>query len=103
MGVREQFPDVVVRMDPGLEHGGFLMPLLPGWLAQCHAAEILRFLNTKASLSHTASSPGRLAREATDFGLPLRRMSGSVRDLQGQVQAVGVGPGRRSKGHRTSG
>ena len=32
--LRAHFPEIEVRMDPGLEHGGFLLPFVPGWLAR---------------------------------------------------------------------
>lgn len=61
--VRVHFPEVELRMDPGLEHGGFLTPFLPTWLAQCHAGEVLRFLGGR-SVPRVASLPGASAKEA---------------------------------------
>lgn len=57
--IRAQFTDIEVRMDPGLEHGGFLMPTAARWLAQCHTDTVLRFLGpAKEGLSRVASDPG---------------------------------------------
>lgn len=77
--LRAQFPQMEVRMDPGLEHGGFLMPLVPGWLARLHMETVLRFMDP-VQLTRVASdpsSPDGLESVAT----PLRRSSRSELSL----------------------
>lgn len=77
--LRAQLPELEVRMDPGLEHGGFLNPLNPGWLAQSHADSVVRFLRGDEILSRVASDPAALAKEAAD--LPMKRNSRSELSL----------------------
>jgi len=75
--VRAQFPEVQVRIDPGLEHGGFLMPWNPWWLSRAHAEHIIRFLASDASLPfrRVGSQPDakREARRQAEKERPIRR------------------------------
>lgn len=54
--ISAQYPEVQLRMDPMLEHGGFLLPFLPGWLARCHLNTVLSFLDSDISLLPRAAS-----------------------------------------------
>jgi len=56
--IRAQVPDIIVRMHPGFDHGGFLTDA--GWLAQNHADDVLQFLKggTHTKLSRVETSPG---------------------------------------------
>merc|ERR1711972_123276 len=81
--LREQFPDMEVRIDPGLEHGGFLMPTSPAWIVNTHAKDVLAFLKQDtARLSKVSSQPGG---ESMDSGLILRRKSRSELNLKSEL------------------
>jgi len=87
--VRSQMPDVEVRIDPGLEHGGFLNPLNPGWLAQIHADAMLRFLGV-SDVPRVSSHPAAFGGEEQD--IPMKRNSRSELCL-GQSQTKPGGNG----------
>jgi len=54
-----QFPEIELRIDPGMEHGAFLMPHMPGWLVQCHFKDVVKFLSTASRVaSHPTLSRG---------------------------------------------
>lgn len=80
--VRAQFPEMQVRMDPGLEHGGFLMPWVAWWLSRSHAETVVRFLDLRASASlrRIESEPGDKTSPEEDR--PLRRKSRSELSLR---------------------
>lgn len=83
--VRSQFPDIAVRLDPGLEHGGFLMPFVPGWMARQHADDVMEFLDggAQTSLPRSASHAEKVdARKGEDA--PMRRNSRSELALSKQ-------------------
>jgi len=77
--LRAQFPQIEVRMDPGLPHGGFLMPLLPGWLVRLHAEAVLRFLDP-VQLARVASHPTQPDGPEPE-ALPMKRNSRSALSL----------------------
>jgi len=59
--LRAHFPEIEVRMDPGLEHGGFLLPFVPGWLARSVFEAVLTFVGASPpspALPRVASLPG---------------------------------------------
>jgi len=84
--VRVHFPDIEVRMDPGFEHGGFLMPWLPSWQARSYVQTVLGFLETEMSslprtdshMAETAQKPlSHILCAANGEGPPLRQKSRS--------------------------
>lgn len=68
--VRVHFPEIEVRMDPGFEHGGFLMPWLPSWQSRCYVQTVLGFLESDVSCLPRAAS--HMAKDATHMSAELR-------------------------------
>jgi hypothetical protein len=79
--LRAHFPEIEVRMDPGLEHGGFLLPFVPGWLARSVFEAVLTFVGASPpspALPRVASLPGVGGAPMADRS-PCRRGAGCGR------------------------
>jgi pimeloyl-ACP methyl ester carboxylesterase len=79
--LREHFAELDVRIDPGLEHGGFLMPTSPSHVVNSHAKDVLAFLSQQAALPKVSSDHGGNLREVEESSL-MKRKSRSDLDLK---------------------
>eukprot|EP00929_Paragymnodinium_shiwhaense_P040937 TRINITY_DN21299_c0_g1_i1.p1 TRINITY_DN21299_c0_g1~~TRINITY_DN21299_c0_g1_i1.p1 ORF type:complete len:537 (-),score=104.48 TRINITY_DN21299_c0_g1_i1:332-1942(-) len=89
--IRAHFPDLKLRIDPPLDHGGFLMPFISnGWISRSHLDDVVGFMkehfasfarvSSEAAVDTTASKSKMLSvRSATTVCAPDNQLLAAVR------------------------
>lgn len=86
--LRAQFPDIELRMDPTMEHGGFLVSA-PGWISRSHAETVLKFLGDRyADLPRVSSEPGSTGNGSSSSFLG--RSGDSRSTMRGSRSSLGI-------------